>query len=100
MSESSESGLSWTFLPAASLLSKLASDSVSDPLGLPVVPSFPTRSSAASPLSRLLAGLGLGSPNSSLVSAGLGSPNSSLVSAGFSAPVDSVPVTSAVCPSP
>jgi hypothetical protein len=88
VSESSESGLSWTFLPAASLLSKLASDSVSDSLGPPVAPSLPTRSSAASPLSKLLAGLGLGSPNSSLVSAG------------FPTPVDSVPVTSAVCPSP
>ena len=88
MSESSGSGLSWTLLTAASLLSKLAEDSVSDSLRSPSAPSLSTRSSAASPLSKLSAGLGLDSPNSSLVSAG------------FPTLVDFVPVTSAVSPSP
>ena len=91
VSESSESGPSWTLFTAASLLSKLAEDSVSESLGSPLASSLSARSSAASLLSKLSDGLGLDSPNSSLVPS---------VSARFPTLVDFVPVTSAVSPSP
>ena len=89
VSESSESGPSWTLFTAASLLSKLTEDSVSESLGSPLASSVSARSSTASLLSKLSEDLEFESLRSPLISS---------VPARSSTPVDFVPVAFAVTP--